>query len=70
MRTMPKWNTTKFYMRPWYRWFAWYPVKVALERPNDYSQVSTWVWLMWVEQSWIMCMGYRFNYYRPLGDGE
>ena len=31
----------------WHRWFAWYPVLIAIEGTPDY-----WVWLEYIERKW------------------
>ncbi len=40
--------------RSWYRWFAWYPVRIDDE----------WVWLEHIERQITDCMGYLVSHYR------
>lgn len=44
-----------FSRNPWRKWFAWYPVRVALIprlTPRDYYPAWRWVWLETVEYSY------------------
>lgn len=70
-----KWKRKYRLINVWYRWFAWYPVKVERTtvdtRRNERMAEITVVWLQWVERKFehIYPGDYRVTY-REIGSGD
>lgn len=54
-----QWNID-FGNRDWYRWFAWYPVRLSYEENHKA------VWLEYIEKKKTNCQGYICCDYRSI----
>ena len=46
-RRQMRYNKRQWTNSNWHRWFAWYPVLIAIEGTPDY-----WVWFEYIERKW------------------